>query len=37
MKKSLFLTAIIAAGLFAGVTAARYFDLIGFIKRLHGM
>ncbi len=37
MKKSLIVSAVLATGLIAIVSAARYFDLIGFIKRLHGM
>jgi energy-converting hydrogenase Eha subunit C len=37
MKKTLILTALAAAGVIALVGAAHYLDLVGIIKRLHGM
>ena len=37
MKKSLVLTALVLVGVSALIGAARWFDLVGFIKHLHGI
>ena len=36
MKKSLITTSLVAIALIALVVSAQYFDVIGFIKRMHG-
>lgn len=37
MKSSLMVAALLAAGVAGIVYGARYLDLIGVIKRMHGM